>query len=83
MDNFGPDFREPDGDRFFQVFAIFFPAATGILAGANISGDLAVSSANKNSGKSSGQKRNKGSNAKNEEQNRICTVWLWKFFAQV
>ena len=40
-DNFGPDFR--DGEGFFSVFAIFFPAATGILAGANISGDLAVS----------------------------------------
>ena len=39
-DNFGPDFRE--GYNFFSVFAIFFPAATGILAGANISGDLAV-----------------------------------------
>ncbi|XP_032873671.1 solute carrier family 12 member 2 isoform X3 [Amblyraja radiata] len=38
-ENFGPDFRE--GEDFFSVFAIFFPAATGILAGANISGDLA------------------------------------------
>ncbi|XP_072372957.1 solute carrier family 12 member 2 isoform X2 [Scyliorhinus torazame] len=38
-ENFGPDFRE--GETFFTVFAIFFPAATGILAGANISGDLA------------------------------------------
>ncbi|XP_005240430.3 solute carrier family 12 member 2 [Falco peregrinus] len=39
MENFGPDFRH--GETFFSVFAIFFPAATGILAGANISGDLA------------------------------------------
>ncbi|KAI0228687.1 Solute carrier family 12 member 2 [Lamellibrachia satsuma] len=37
--NWGPDFSM--GEGFFSVFSIFFPAATGILAGANISGDLA------------------------------------------
>lgn len=36
--NFGPAYRE--GENFFSVFAVFFPAATGILAGVNISGDL-------------------------------------------
>jgi len=39
-ENFYSDFRS--GETFFSIFAIFFPAATGILAGANISGDLKV-----------------------------------------
>lgn len=42
--NFFPDYRidKSTGKNhdFFSVFSIFFPAATGILAGANISGDL-------------------------------------------
>uniref|UniRef100_A0AC34QDX9 Uncharacterized protein n=1 Tax=Panagrolaimus sp. JU765 TaxID=591449 RepID=A0AC34QDX9_9BILA len=38
-ENFLPNFR--DGYNFFTVFSIYFPAATGIMAGANISGDLA------------------------------------------
>ncbi|XP_047532187.1 bumetanide-sensitive sodium-(potassium)-chloride cotransporter isoform X1 [Vanessa atalanta] len=40
--NLGPDYRTFEGveHNFFSVFSIFFPAATGILAGANISGDL-------------------------------------------
>ncbi|KAH9425070.1 hypothetical protein DERP_011798 [Dermatophagoides pteronyssinus] len=36
--NMMPDYR--NGNNFFSLFAVYFPAATGILAGANISGDL-------------------------------------------
>uniref|UniRef100_A0A3Q2T4N5 Solute carrier family 12 member 3 n=1 Tax=Fundulus heteroclitus TaxID=8078 RepID=A0A3Q2T4N5_FUNHE len=39
VENLTPDWRGPQGS-FFQMFAIFFPAAIGILSGANISGDL-------------------------------------------
>lgn len=44
MDNLHSDYRYSEGVKhdFFSILAIFFPAATGILAGANISGDLKV-----------------------------------------
>lgn len=36
--NFGSDYAS--GEGFLTMFALFFPAATGIMAGANMSGDL-------------------------------------------
>uniref|UniRef100_A0A3B5LGE3 Solute carrier family 12 member 10, tandem duplicate 1 n=1 Tax=Xiphophorus couchianus TaxID=32473 RepID=A0A3B5LGE3_9TELE len=39
VQNLTPDWRGPDGN-FFRMFAIFFPAATGIMSGVNICGDL-------------------------------------------
>ena len=36
--NTGPDYLE--GESFFTVFGVFFPTATGVFAGINMSGDL-------------------------------------------
>lgn len=44
--NFWADYRPDIGggsetpEDFFSVFGVFFPAVTGIVAGANLSGDL-------------------------------------------
>nr|CAD7196808.1 unnamed protein product [Timema douglasi] len=40
--NIWSDYREFEGveHSFFSVFSVFFPAVTGIVAGANLSGDL-------------------------------------------
>lgn len=44
-ENWMPDFRFSEGKHhdIFTVFAIYFPAVTGVQAGANICGDLRVS----------------------------------------
>ncbi|KAL7977636.1 hypothetical protein Chor_009585 [Crotalus horridus] len=39
LENITPEWRG-ESSSFFGMFSIFFPSATGILAGANISGDL-------------------------------------------
>lgn len=43
-DNWDPGYTVTDGQMqdFFSVFSVYFPAGIGILAGANVSGDLKV-----------------------------------------
>ena len=45
MNNLWRDYRYDDGSMqsIISVYAVFFPAVTGIVAGANLSGDLKVS----------------------------------------
>lgn len=38
QNNTGPQYSE--GNTFFTVFGVFFPTATGVFAGINMSGDL-------------------------------------------
>ena len=47
--NWGPQYSSYEGkdQDFFSIYAVFFPAVTGIVAGANMSGDLKVCALNR------------------------------------